>query len=801
MAAHVIRYLEDTHRACSFFFFKHDDGSKASLGSCLTSIAYQMARTEPAVLQQLLVMQAEGIRLDKNNPLALWRKVFVNGILETLLSRQHFWVIDALDECSDSISITSLLEKLSPGLAPRVLMTSRSTFETLKNLEALKDLAYQYEMTAADTCHDIDLYVRSHTKDAMFENSSLRQRIIETIIAKSCGSFLWAVLVLEEIQSAFSEAGIWRVLDDVPQGMNALYSRSLKLLSEVNREKHIIKAILIWVVYAVRPLSIGELQHALKLDIGENILSLREALLTRCGNLVQVDKHSRVSVVHETARAFLLQGESEFAVAKAAGHNRIADVCLAYLNSEEFRPPRSQKLMHLYRAKAAKRSPFAGYACLYFSHHLRRSQSDNVQRFSTLSTFFGGNVSCWIEFIAQASAISVLTQTAKDVKGFLQARSKCYPPLGEDVQRVENWHQDLIRLATQFGQNLIDCPPSIFWLIPPLCPPGTAIGAQFGKSNHVMTVSGLSSALWSDRTASIHYNDRQTRQLACADAYFAVSLSNKSVELYSRSTCQRVLQQNLDQSAKFMTFSSTERLLAICTAHFIMVYRVDDAQILWKTRLPQECIALSFVEDDQTIWLATKGGAIFSFSVADGSRLSSALLEAPSDADTDLAFRRVFTCASISLDLSIIAAAQRGLPIGLYDMESGTFIGTCERETDREIEQASYSLSHIQDLVFSTSSKISLLGALYHDGDLVSFDPSELVVVARVRANAQTISCSSNGRLLVTGDANGTIQVFEFDSLRLVYRVVGSNFPIKKIAFSGDGLRFYDIRGSQCNVW
>lgn len=149
--------------------------------------------------------------------------------------------------------------------------------------------------------------------------------------------------------------------------------------------------------------------------------------------------------------------------------------------------------MRLYQTKAAKRSPFAGYACLYFSHHLRRSPPDDVQRFSTLSTFFGSNVCCWIEFVAHASAISTLIRTAKDVKGFLQARTKYYALVGKEVQRVENWHQDLIRLATQFGQNLIDCPSSIFWLIPPLCPSRTAIGAQFGKEKQGMTGSRLSS--------------------------------------------------------------------------------------------------------------------------------------------------------------------------------------------------------------------------------------------------------------------------------------------------------------------
>ena len=45
------------------------------------------------------------------------------------------------------------------------------------------------------------------------------------------------------------------------------------------------------------------------------------------------------------------------------------------------------------------------------------------------------------------------------------------------------------------------------------------------------------------------------------------------------------------------------------------------------------------------------------------------------------------------------------------------------------------------------------------------------------------------------------MQIYEFDTLRMLYRVKSFNFYIKQLAFSRDSLHFVDIRGSHCNVW
>lgn len=104
-------------------------------------------------------------------------------------------------------------------------------------------------------------------------------------------------------------------------------------------------------------------------------------------------------------------------------------------------------------------------------------------------------------------------------------------------------------------------------------------------------------------------------------------------------------------------------------------------------------------------------------------------------------------------------------------------------------------------LVFNPNPNIGLLAASYLDGELVLLDPFNDQDLESFRADCHTLAASPDGRLLAGGAGFGTIQIYEFDTLRLLYRVKSSNFYIKQLAFSRDNLHFCDIRGSQCNVW
>lgn len=414
------------------------------------------------------------------------------------------------------------------------------------------------------------------------------------------------------MRSAYSVADVEHILRDVPPGMDPLYERALNQLSRTSCGKHLIKAILQWTVCAIRPLTLKELEHALQLGSGEKVLALDKFIASTCWQFVQVDKNGRVSLIHETVRVFLLREDlqSEFVVDRAGGHGRIADVCLLYLSSNEMKPSRNQKLMHLYRSKVSKRGPLINYACEYFSPHLRRSHSENSARFGSLCDFLVGNISSWIEHIARTGNLQPLIHAARDMKAFLQAHAKYHSPTGKHVRLVNAWESDLVHLVAQFGRNLIESPSAIFWLIPSFCPPMTAIGSQSMPASNAISIKGLTSLVWSDRISCIQYRELQARAVACADATFAVGLSNNYIKIYSRSTCQELKQISTSQSAKLLTYSDSGKILAVTSFHYLTVFNLDSGQQLWQVRFHHECLKIIFADQDKVIWIVTKGGRL-----------------------------------------------------------------------------------------------------------------------------------------------------------------------------------------------
>ena len=326
LAGYAIGQLKTVGANCSWFFFKHGDKSKSRLSTCLRSLALQMARTNTQARQTLLNLQKDGVKFDDDSERTIWQKLFLSGIFQTKLPSQH-WVIDALDECADfAFFFDSMLAKLDQRIPLRILITSRHTADLEQYFFDIGAHRFQSEsITIADTLPDIKLLVESKAKSLAVRNED-RACLVGKILERSKGSFMWTVLVLNELLNSYGEGEMNQILDEVPRGMEALYRRTLECMSEATRGKKLAKAILTWATCAARPLTTMELSGALKLDLKDSFPKLRESIVALCGQLIAVDKFGRVKVVHETVREFLLDDnlESEFAVNKLEAHTRIA---------------------------------------------------------------------------------------------------------------------------------------------------------------------------------------------------------------------------------------------------------------------------------------------------------------------------------------------------------------------------------------------------------------------------------------------------------------------------------------------
>ena len=144
----------------------------------------------------------------------------------------------------------------------------------------------------------------------------------------------------------------------------------IRIEAQNSRRATLAKRALFWVIYALRPLTTEELQHALSVEQGDSAfdkdgISRIEVLLSTCACFLEVQNNTLV-LVHYTAREYFRnRGEGLF----PAAHANIATTCLTYLLFDDFAEGPCESDEHL--KKRLQDYPFLKYAARKVSQLLR----------------------------------------------------------------------------------------------------------------------------------------------------------------------------------------------------------------------------------------------------------------------------------------------------------------------------------------------------------------------------------------------------------------------------------------------
>ncbi|MCJ1356503.1 MAG: hypothetical protein MMC33_006498 [Icmadophila ericetorum] len=808
LASYVVGHLEDDlNQDVSYFFFTRGHRFKSWLSVCLRSLAYQMALKSSEVRDIILNLQDEDISFDKEDPRSIWRKLFVQGILRGAFQRPFYWVIDALDECNEPTVFINLLTKASSATMLRIFVTSRSSGEISAGFNTLNVDVKSIDMTIDRTLSDIESYVIVQVAKLRIEGKAIRQEIIERIMEKSAGCFLWVKLVLEKLQRVHTARAIQKVLDEIPADMDQLYKNTLQHMSE-NREEHdFIKAILTWAVCSTRPLTVDELREALKLDIEDDMTDLKHSIAVCCGQLVYVDCLDRVQLVHETARKFLLAvSESDLAVSRAEGNRRLLSTCLKFLSGPEMdRRHRMGRTISNSKISKQPHRILALYASSALPEHLKIASAAHEPILGELAKFLRSNVLTWVEFVAsKLKSLHHLMRLARSMKGFLERRAKYVPPFSEDVDLVQAWTIDLIRLVTKFGRTILESPLAIYSQVPPFCPRGTAIYRQFGLQNRGLEVSGLLSSDWDDRISCLAFRPDKTLAVACGEAYFAVGVLN-TIVMYYKMSCQEHIKLGHGEDVHLLCFNTTGEILASSGVRIIRLFNAVTGDQMYSFSITAEALAISFAQEDQVFFAALRSNHVVSYSLADGNEIDKCLWQDDWE-DEHVGEQILPTIAAFNQDGSVLAIVYRGRSISLWDIEERYAMGRLVRNLALESSgsgggyrrQVSANAS-CEAVVFNTS--MHLLAAVYQDSELCVFDTETRELEKQIDAEATALACSPDGHTLACGELNGSVQLRNFATLELLHKISTWDDAITSLAFSTDGLRFLDVRGSFCNVW
>ncbi|KAL7945337.1 hypothetical protein V8C42DRAFT_54964 [Trichoderma barbatum] len=815
LSSHVIDHLKPLRVCRSYFFFKHSTTNKSTLSDCFRSLAFQMATQDKLVKEKLIQLEHEGVTWDKTDDATLWTKLFVDRIFKLQFEKQHFWVIDGLDECANfsSLFTKKLLTKLPHKRELRVFVTSRNLDAVERGLVSLGPQVTTYDLSDSDTVDDIRLFLATKLRELdRLESEDDLEAMCNKILEKSSGSFLWARLVLQEFENAWTEEAMEAVLKEVPGELCDLYSRMVQSIEMDKSKTSLARTILTWVVLARRPLALDELRCAVKLDLNQTLQNMRRAIPSLCGQLVYIDPLDRAHIIHETAREFLLDQNmcSELTICKERGHTNIADILTRFLSSDclkalQMKSQRSAKMKAFAKSTSVVPldSSLLDYASTFFSEHIYRCSSGDDGLMDELCNFLSTNVLSWIEYVAKSGDIGHITRAAMNLRGYLGRRAKYVPPTDLSVSIVEGWVTDLIRVAAKFQHQLLTSPRSIHRLIPALCPSDSMIFRTFSRDlrSANFIVKGLPAGTWDDCLSRLDFQKGQATAISHGDAFFAVGLSNGRIFLYNAGSLQ--LQQTMThpERVKIIQFSQDDEYVASCGAKSMVLWKPKTGIQLYKFILPSPPLGITFLGLDE-IFCAFQSGTLTRWSLESLQNDSEpGNVEEYYSHTQYIAPQQSPTCVSflITSDTVLLAVGYRKYPVLIWNTMEQQVLGQCIVDANNGID----------DMVFNPNPDIIALVVSCNDGRLCLFDYLTMTLTFTMpNVFAQSVACSPDGHSLVTGGSHGMIEVFDFDHdyngntiLMPIYRIDGLYDSVRGVAFGFNGLRFLDVHSQQCRVW
>ncbi|MCJ1378973.1 hypothetical protein MMC17_002072 [Xylographa soralifera] len=256
--------------------------------------------------------------------------------------RRVFIVVDALDECTEEGNrrVDLLHELRSLPRNVNVLITSRHNSAIATEFKGTMTL----EVNAADS--DITRYVlariqREHRLARHVKaDPVLQQTIVTEIVGRAKGMFLLAQLHMDSLVNKSNRKAIYAALGHLPREIDGTYDDAMARIRAQNHDdKELGEKVLLWISFALRPLSIIELQHALALDEASTKTDLdalpdEEIVVSVCAGLIMVDSESGiVRLIHYTMQEYFDRTrDSHFADA----NNIVLAACIKYMFFEEF---------------------------------------------------------------------------------------------------------------------------------------------------------------------------------------------------------------------------------------------------------------------------------------------------------------------------------------------------------------------------------------------------------------------------------------------------------------------------------
>ncbi|KAI0132551.1 WD40-repeat-containing domain protein [Xylariales sp. AK1849] len=807
----IDRLLESEGAQCSYYFFKYGDVLKRSLSHMFRSIAYQMALQIPSFMEALADMAKSGMRLEKADGQAVWRTIF-KGVLANISLPPHlFWVVDGVDESESSRMFVDIVSDMGSFKgAIRVVILSRPLSNLTQAFQRARRSIDVASLALPGNLKDIERVAKEEI-EILIPDDAFSQDTVQDITTRSEGNFLWASLVIDRISRCHRQEDVKKVLESTPTGMEQLYERMVDTVSNLRLDEEIplAKILLSWATYAKRPLTVEELQELYASQLG-SVMDLKHTATEVCGQLVVIDSHNQVTLVHHTAREYLRKAKKlPFPFTPAIIHEDLFMRCFGLLLTRNLRTRITQR----------KVPRFLSYATVAWIFHLEMCSVDSEKLLDTLVKFFSSpSVLSWIQYLAMSGQLFELVSASKALNTFIRKRRKSdankTPLLHRltDLSLLETWAIDLLKMTAKFGSHLLEEPTVIYSCVAPLAPSSSNLYQKFAGTSSsaasTISVSGLTNVEWDDCLARVSTGSSQAMQFAISAEFLAVADDSPQgrIVLWNSTIFQEIHTFHALEPVFSLCFNPSGTFLACYSMTMTRIWKVSDGSLLATFDNPHRAraIAMEFTSDNGIV-VATDLRTIHRLSFDDEEpawiAFDESLLEEA--ALPEGAFINSPSSVAFSSDNKQIAVAYRGFPLTVWSLDPPVMAARCRRRT-KQGQTNNNMWTGVNRVCWHPFSG-HVLG-IYRDGNVFKWLPglsgldTHEEVKSELDATPHDLVCSPNGLVFATSDVKGAVKLYDFNQMSLIYKLTSEDI-IKEICFSPDSRRFYDIRGSYCNIW
>ncbi|KAK4454163.1 hypothetical protein QBC34DRAFT_317179 [Podospora aff. communis PSN243] len=799
LSSFLIEHLLDAGRHCAYFFFKYGQRRKRLPSDMLRSIAYQMALRVPEFRQTLLELARSGVKLSGADSTTVWKKVFLGTLPTPNSTGTLYWVIDGVDESDSSKQVVEFISGTANlGLDVRVLVLSRPLPSIHRAFQLAKRKSDVVEMPLPDNSHDIRSMVAEEI-DYLISGDDFKERAVHEIASRSQGNFLWASLVTRQIVKCHRQEQVERILSSTPDGMEQLFDRMIDTVVdlEADEDKDLAKILLTWAIYATAPVTVEELSEVYPTKL-KSILDLNHTVSQVCGQFVVVNTHGSVALVHHSAREYLKKtNRCPFSLDPERAHEELFGKCLVTLCNKNLRRNISSLKVPL----------FLPYASTSWAAHLEGCSVESDRVLDALVRFFSSpSPLAWIQYLAMGGRLAELLAASAKLTTYVRERKKTdadkSPLLHRlsDLLTLETWAVDLMKLTAKFGRHLCQDPTLIYKCIPALSPASSVIHQKFNENPaSALSVSGLSKEDWDDCLARVSGSTGRALRLACSPLHLAVASDTPrgSVTVWDTKLFDELKCFNLGEHVWELAFSHSGSLLGCYTVSKTFVWKTTDWSLRVSANNPRRERAITMAWDDrECLMMVTEQRRVYRLSGSEWEQLSPELLEEPDVPEGT--FLSTPSSVAFNSDCTQIAVAYRSFPMSIWNVDPPEMVARLRRRS-RQGQGAANSYTGDNHVVWHPKGA-EILGI---NGPIFKWNPTDDTyddVKGDIGIIPHGIICSPDGHVFLTMDVGGSVKIYDYSSMSLIYKL-SSEDRINQIHFSPDNLRFYDLRGSYCNVW